>query len=75
MDIPEILVVLKRLILQNNGLIQEGIFRKSGNEMEMQKIIKNYDSGLPIICSNSHSLASILKVFFPSHFLISFQVF
>ena len=62
-DVPEILVILRDMLLLLDPFEVEGIFRKAGNETEMKKMIKALNKGKPIHSTNVHSVATLLRVY------------
>jgi len=60
-EVPEILPLLRDVLMLLDPFQQEGIFRKSGNETEMKQIIKSLNSGGAFISDNPHSVATLIK--------------
>ena len=63
-QIPEILVDLRDMLLLLDPFDEEGIFRKAGNENEMKRMIHNFNKGRPVESTDIHSVATLLKVCF-----------
>jgi hypothetical protein len=60
-EVPEVLEILKDLLLSNNGLATEGIFRKAGSELEMKVLAKKIDEGEQISTKDVHTVATLIK--------------
>jgi len=63
-EVPQILAVLRDMFNVVHAAEQEGIFRMSGHESEMQDIIQHYNSGKPIVCKRANSIATLIKRWF-----------
>jgi len=63
--VPEILVQLRQMLYDCNGLQQEGIFRHSGTESELIPIRDRLNRGEIVTLTNPHNIATLLKV--PRH--------
>ena len=67
--VPEILVILKDMLISQEGIETEGVFRKAGLESEMIVLKEKINAGDYFFSDNCHSIATLLKVcfyFFPS---------
>ena len=62
LEIPEILFVLYQLLEKCNGMRAEGIFRVTGTQSEMGRIMRDFDAGRPVYSDNVHSIATLIKV-------------
>ena len=72
-EIPEILLILKQLLLVNNGLAVEGLFRRSGSETEMKRLKSLLEDGGDVSTKDVHSVATLIKRWFkelPSRILV-----
>ena len=59
---PEILVMLKDILIVMDGIESEGIFRKAGLESEMTILREKITNGEPFHSYNPHSIATLMKV-------------
>ena len=59
---PEILAILKDMLILSDGIDCEGVFRKSGLESEMTTLKEQLHAGKAVICDNTHSIATMMKV-------------
>jgi hypothetical protein len=60
--VPEILHILKDLLVVNRAFEAEGIFRKSGDEFLMSTLKRKINEGAAIVCDDVHSIGTLLKV-------------
>jgi hypothetical protein len=65
-SVPVVLVMLKDFLISSDGIPAEGIFRKSGLESEMTILKEKINAGEPFESSNSHTIATLMKVSFSS---------
>lgn len=65
-EVPEILVILKELVLVNQGEQVEGLFRRAGSEIEMKKLKKAIEEGpwSELKSKDVHSVATLIKRWF-----------
>ena len=61
-EVPEVLVDLRDMLMLLDPMEEEGIFRKAGNEVEMKRMIDQFNKGLPVQCVEVHSVATLIKV-------------
>jgi len=66
LEIPEILFVLHDLFVSRQGHQFPGIFRISGNQMEMQECVERFNAGLPIFTLDVCALGTLIKRWFKS---------
>eukprot|EP01102_Stenamoeba_stenopodia_P017924 TRINITY_DN6501_c0_g1_i1.p1 TRINITY_DN6501_c0_g1~~TRINITY_DN6501_c0_g1_i1.p1 ORF type:complete len:1158 (+),score=269.87 TRINITY_DN6501_c0_g1_i1:285-3758(+) len=62
--VPKILVTLKRLLLELDGLNAEGIFRLAGTEKRLEDLMFDINNGRPVDDDNVHNISTLLKRFF-----------
>jgi hypothetical protein len=60
--VPEILIKLRQMLYDCNGLQQEGIFRKAGTESELLPIRERLNRHEEVVLTNPHNIATLLKV-------------
>jgi len=63
-EVPEILVMLKDMLLVMGAIESEGIFRKAGLESEMTVLREKINNGEPFDSDNPHSIATLMKRWF-----------
>jgi hypothetical protein len=63
-SVPEILFKLKQNLLSRNGLSTEGLFRISGDELQIQRIKYVLDTNQAFDCKDAHCTASVIKLWF-----------
>ena len=63
--VPEILLILKEILVNLGGYTVEGIFRKAGLESEMENIRAQLRDGKTFVSYNEHTIATMLKVWIP----------
>jgi hypothetical protein len=62
--VPRVLLILKELLLVNDGLAVEGLFRRSGSESLMKTIRQQLEEGKEVSTKDVHTVATLIKRFF-----------
>jgi len=74
LQIPRVLLILKELLLVNNGLTVEGLFRRSGSETQMKIIRQQLEEGKEVSTKDVHTVATLIKRWFkelPARLLVT----
>ena len=62
--IPAVLEMLKRLLIENNGLQSEGIFRLAPDKGKCAEVMDRINTGCFEDCTDVNIIANLIKVFF-----------
>eukprot|EP01102_Stenamoeba_stenopodia_P007666 TRINITY_DN2163_c0_g1_i1.p1 TRINITY_DN2163_c0_g1~~TRINITY_DN2163_c0_g1_i1.p1 ORF type:complete len:530 (-),score=106.95 TRINITY_DN2163_c0_g1_i1:57-1646(-) len=64
LSIPSVLYTMKRFLYDHGGLIQEGVFRLAGDELETMEVKSKLNDGTFTTCNDVNCIANLIKVFF-----------
>jgi len=64
LQIPVVLVALKKYLLEHNGLSAEGIFRQPGDDAETMQLKAQLNCGTFMGCKDIYCISNLIKVWF-----------